>query len=135
MEQAQFAVEIRLLQRNPDGIVTFESAHDEARMGDPEVLAVRHRVELIGDEALQKLLPKRHGIVELVLKDGRRLRHHTQAVRGTAGNPMTRLEVDEKCYHLMAPVLGRKRARALCDAIWAIERVKDARKLRPLLRA
>ena len=48
---------------------------------------------------------------------------------------MTRAEVDEKCYHLMAPVLGRKRARHLCDTVWDIERIKDARKLRPLLQA
>jgi hypothetical protein len=48
---------------------------------------------------------------------------------------MTRAEVDEKCYHLMAPVLGKTRARAACDAVWNIERVTDARKLRPLLQA
>jgi hypothetical protein len=70
-----------------------------------------------------------------VLKDGRQLRHHTLAVRGTAQNPMTRPEVDEKGYHLMAPVLGRKRARALCDSVWNIERLKDVRKLRTLLQA
>jgi 2-methylcitrate dehydratase PrpD len=118
-----------------DGIVTFESAHDEKRMQDPAVLALRQCVELIGDESLQKLLPERHGIVEIALKDGRRLRHHTRAVRGTAQNPMTHADVDEKCYYLMAPVLGKKRARKLCDAIWNVERVKDMRRLRPLLQA
>jgi len=118
-----------------DGIVTFESAHDEKRMRDPEVLALRRRVELIGDEALQKLLPQRQGIVELELKGGRNVRHHTRMVRGTADNPMTRAEVDEKCYHLMVPVLGRKRARALCDAVWNIERCRNVRALRPLLKA
>ena len=118
-----------------DGIVTFESAHDERRMRAPKVLDVRRRIELSGDDELQKLLPQRHGIVEIILRDGRRLRHHTKAVRGTADNPMTREEVDEKCYHLVAPVLGQKRGRALCDAIWSIERIKDARKLRPLLQA
>ncbi len=116
-----------------DGIVTFESAHDEKRMTDPKVLAVRRRVELIGDAELQKLLPQRQGIVELALKDGRQLRHHTRAVRGTAHNPMSRAEVDEKCYHLMAPVIGAQRARRLCDSIWNIERVRDVRTLRPLL--
>jgi 2-methylcitrate dehydratase PrpD len=116
-----------------DGYVTFEAAHDERRMKDPAVLALRGRIELIGDEALQKLLPERHGIVELTLRNGRRLRHHTRAVRGTAQNPMTRPEVDEKCYHLMAPVLGPKRARLLCDTVWNIEGVADVRTLRPLL--
>jgi 2-methylcitrate dehydratase PrpD len=118
-----------------DGIVTFVSAHDEKRMRNPKVLAVRGRVELHGDEELTRALPSRQGIVELRLKDGRELRHHTKAVRGTAQNPMTRAEVDEKAYHLMAPILGKARARKLCDAVWSIERVKDARALRPLLKA
>ena len=118
-----------------DGIVTFESAHDERRLRDPRVLAVRSRVKLLGDDELTRAMPSRQGIVEIRLQDGRELRHHTKAVRGTAQNPMTRAEVDEKSFHLMAPILGKRRARALCEAAWAIERLSDARKLRPLLRA
>ena len=96
-----------------DGIVTFASSHDEKRMKDPKVLALRNRMELFGDEALTRVLPSRQGIVELKLKDGRELRHQTKAVRGTAQNPMARAEVDEKAYHLMAPILGKAR-RASC---------------------
>ncbi len=118
-----------------DGIVTFISSHDEKRMKHPKVLAVRSRIELIGDEELTRALPSRQGIVELRLRDGRSLRHHTKAVRGTAQNPMTRAEVDEKAYHLMAPILGKPRARRLCDTVWALEKVSSMRKLRPLLRA
>ena len=118
-----------------DGIVTFISAHDEKRMKHPKVLALRSRIELIGDEELTRVLPSRQGIVELKLKDGRTLRHHTKAVRGTAQNPMTRAEVDEKAYHLMATILGRGRARRLCDAVWTLDRVSNMRNLRPLLKA
>jgi len=32
-------------------------------------------------------------------------------------------------------VLGKKRARTLCDTVWALEKIKDARKLRPLLQS
>jgi 2-methylcitrate dehydratase PrpD len=115
-----------------DGIVTFESAHDEGRMHDAATQAVRSRIELLGDDEMQALLPSRQGIVELTLKDGRRLTHRTEAVRGTSENPMTRAEVDEKCFHLIAPVLGARKARGLCDAVWSLERVRDARELRPL---
>jgi 2-methylcitrate dehydratase PrpD len=118
-----------------DGIVTFESAHDEKRMKDRRVLELRRRIELHGDDALTRAMPSRQGIVELELKDGCRLKSHTKAVRGTAQNPMTRAEVDEKCFHLMAPILGKRRARALCDTVWTIDKLGDARKLRPLLRA
>ena len=115
-----------------DGVVTFAAAHDEARMHDAATQAVRARIELQGDDELQALLPSRQGIVELTLKDGRRLTHRTEAVRGTSENPMSRDEVDEKSYHLLAPVLGARRARGLCEAIWSIEAVKDARDLRGL---
>ena len=63
-------------------------------------------------------MPSRQGIVEINLRDGRELTHHTKAVRGTTENPMTRREVDEKSYDLLAPVLGKARARKLCDAVW-----------------
>lgn len=117
-----------------DGIVTFKSAHDEKRMRDPKVLALRSKVELYGDDELTRAMPSRQGIVELRLTGGRELRQHVEAVRGTAQNPMTRAEVDEKSYHLLVPVLGKKKARALCDAVWALDKLADVRKLRPLLR-
>jgi 2-methylcitrate dehydratase PrpD len=118
-----------------DGRVGFASAHDEKRMRDRKVLALRGRIELRGDDALSAAMPSRQGIVEISLRDGRRLRHHTEAVRGSAENPMARSEVDEKCYDLMAPVIGRARARKLCDAVWQLDRVRDLRSLRSLLRA
>jgi 2-methylcitrate dehydratase PrpD len=105
-------------------------------MKNPQVIALSKRIKVIGDDELQRLRVKfgqRHGIVEITLKDGRRLRHHTKAVRGTSDNPMTRPEVDEKCYHLVVPVLGKQRARALCDSVWNLERVRDMRTLRPML--
>jgi 2-methylcitrate dehydratase PrpD len=116
-----------------DGIVTFESAHDEARMRDPGTQKVRQRIELRGDDELQKRLPGREGIVEIKLVDGRELRHHTISVRGTAENPMTRSEVEEKCLHLMNPRLGARRSQQLCDAVWNLEKLRDASALRPLL--
>ena len=118
-----------------DGKVTFASSHDQKRMRDRKVLALRSRIELRGDDALSAAMPSRQGIVEVSLSDGRKLSQHTKAVRGTAENPMTRAEVDEKSYDLMAPVLGKSRARKLCDAIWTLEKVRDLRVLRPLLRA
>jgi len=117
-----------------DGTVSFKSSHDEKRMRDRELLALRARIELRGDDALTQAMPSRQGIVELRLHDGREFRHHTRAVRGTAENPMTRAEVDAKSYDLIAPVIGRARARKLCDLIWRLEKVKDVRALRPLLR-
>jgi 2-methylcitrate dehydratase PrpD len=117
-----------------DGTVTFKSSHDEKRMKDPRVLKIRNLISLEGDDALTRAMPSRQGIVEVFLRGERRLSHHMKAVRGTAENPMTREEVDAKGYDLMAPVLGRERARKICDTIWNLDRLKDVRKLRPLLK-
>ena len=46
---------------------------------------------------------------------------------------MSRAEVDVKSYDLIAPVTGKARARKLCDAVWNLEKLRDVRKLRPLL--
>ncbi len=117
-----------------DGTASFRSAHDERRMRDRKVLALRKRIELRGDDILSRALPSRQGIVEISLGDGRKLTHHTKAVRGSAENPMTRAEVAEKSYDLIQPVLGKTRARKLCDAVWRLEKLQDVRGLRPLLR-
>jgi len=116
-----------------DGTVSFKSSHDEKRMRERRVVAVRERIELVGDDDLSRAMPSRQGIVEISLRDGRRLRHHTRAVRGTPDNPMTRAEVDAKSYDLMVPVSGRARARKLCDAVWKLDRMDDVRRLRALL--
>jgi 2-methylcitrate dehydratase PrpD len=104
-------------------------------MRDRKVLDVRSRIELYGDDELTRVMPSRQGIVELKLRDGREIRLHVKAVRGTSDSPMNRREVDEKSFDLLAPVVGKTRARKLCDSVWSLEKVTDARKLRPLLQA
>ena len=116
-----------------DGTVSFKSSHDEKRMRHPKVLALRKKITLMPDDELSKAMPSRQGIVEISLRGGRALRHHTKAVRGTWENPMPRAEVDVKSYDLLAPVLGETRARRLCDTVWNLEKLRDVRRLRPLL--
>ena len=116
-----------------DGTVSFKSSHDEKRMRHPKILELRKKIVLQGDDALTRAMPSRQGIVEITLRGGRQLRYHTSAVRGTAENPMTRAEVDVKSYDLIAPLSGKARARKLCDAVWSLEKLRDVRKLRPLL--
>jgi 2-methylcitrate dehydratase PrpD len=116
-----------------DGTVTFRSAHDRQRMQDPAILRERAKVELIADEALDRLLPKRVAIVEVTLNDGNQFSERVDAVRGTAENPMTRDEIVAKSRDLIAPVLGSATASALIDKVLKIENVKNVRELRPLL--
>ncbi len=116
-----------------DGGLTFASAHDEERMKDPRVLALRERMDLKASAELTAARPPRQVILAIRTKDGRELRHHTQAVKGTPANPMTRIEVAEKALDLTAPIIGKEKAQALNDAILDIENLKSVVDLRPLL--
>jgi 2-methylcitrate dehydratase PrpD len=116
-----------------DKTASFKAAHDRPRMQDPEVLRQRAKVQLIGDEELEKLIPARVAIVEVTLNDGTKLTERVEAVRGTPENPMTRDEVTAKCRDLMAPVLGAADTANLIEKILGLENVKNIRELRPLL--
>jgi len=116
-----------------DKTASFKAAHDRPRMQDPGVLKQRAKVQLIGDEELEKLIPARVAIVEVTLNDGTKLTERVEAVRGTPENPMTRDEVVAKCRDLMTPILGARNTSSLTDKVLSLENVKDVRELRPLL--
>jgi 2-methylcitrate dehydratase PrpD len=102
-------------------------------MKGPAILRQRAKVQLVKDESLEKLLPAREAIVEVVLADGSHFIERVEAVRGTEENPMTRAEVITKSCDLIAPVLGSDACAMLIERIFGLESVKDIRELRPLL--
>ena len=112
-----------------DKTLTLESTHDDARMHDPEVAALRARVTLVPDPEIIA----RQAAVAIVLRDGSVLRRHIENVRGTWRNRMSRAEIEHKADSLMSPVLGAARSRSLIDAVWNIDACEDVRALRPLL--
>ena len=116
-----------------DKTVSFRAAHDKDRMRDPAVLRERAKVELVPDEDLEHLIPKRVAIVEVTLTDGTRLTERVEAVRGTPENPMNREEIVAKARDLMTPVLGAASSDRLIDRLLALETLKDIRELRPVL--
>jgi 2-methylcitrate dehydratase PrpD len=116
-----------------DKTVTFRSAHDIARMKDPEILRERAKVQLIKDEELQNLMPLRVAVVEIKLLDGKRLSKRVDNVRGTPQNPMTREEVIAKAEDLITPVKGMTGATKLVEQVMNLEALKDIREMRPFL--
>jgi 2-methylcitrate dehydratase PrpD len=116
-----------------DKTVSFRAAHDLARVHDLAVLRERAKIQLVPDEEMERNLPRRETLVEIMLNDGTKLSERVTAVRGTAQNPMTRDEVVAKARDLIAPVLGPATCAGLIERILAIENVKDIRELRPLL--
>lgn len=116
-----------------DGTITFESCHDRERMSDPAVLDIRRRIELVPSSDLTVATPARQAIVDIETADGRHLRHHAKAVRGTPENPMEGHEIQAKALDLMTPVIGSNRATGLIDRILKLEELPTVRDLRPWL--
>jgi 2-methylcitrate dehydratase PrpD len=116
-----------------DKTVSFQAAHDKARMQDATVLKQRAKVNLVRDDELAKVLPARETVVEIELDDGTTLSERVSAVRGTPRNPMSRNEVIDKARDLISPVLGREPATLLIETIFDIDSLTDIRSLRRLL--
>jgi 2-methylcitrate dehydratase PrpD len=117
-----------------DGEITFVSAHDEHRLRDARIAAIRKRITLEGSDAFLRTKTTQ-AVVEITTRRGERFRHHTKAVLGTAANPMSRAQVAAKARELIVPVIGARKAERLIDTVWRLEAVKDLRALRPLLAA
>jgi 2-methylcitrate dehydratase PrpD len=132
-EMADISMQHMLAVMLVDKTVSFAAAHDKPRMQDPAVIRERAKVEVVGDEELERLYPKRVAVVEVTLGDGTRLVERVDAVRGTAQNPMPREEIVEKSRELIAPFLGAAKCQRLIDDVFALERLPNVRALRPSL--
>jgi 2-methylcitrate dehydratase PrpD len=115
-----------------DRMLSFGSIHDETRLGDSRILALRQHITLLPSEELAQARPRRQAIVSVRMKDGRLLSKRTHAVRGTPDNPMTQAEVEEKASGLIVPIIGTARARAMLRAIARLETMPDVTVLRRL---
>src|SRR6185503_10062711 len=113
-----------------DGNVTFASAHDYSRVKDARVLALRKRIEAVGDASLTDPDRRWRCAMEVTLKDGRTLAHKTMAAPGGVDSPLSRQDGEEKALDLLAPKLGAQRSRKLIAALFGIEKVKTALRLR-----
>lgn len=114
-----------------DGDVTFASSHDTDRFGRWRSAGGDPRVTIVPDHTMT---PTRQAVVEVTTRDGRTVRRHESAVRGTAQNPMTTDEVDAKARDLLAPVLGTERTERLVATVRDLPALDDCRDLRELYR-
>jgi 2-methylcitrate dehydratase PrpD len=112
------------------GAVSFVDSHDAALLRDPGLQAIRRKVELTADPSLMDPSAPRGAIVEVRLKDGREIQHHTRFPPGTKENPLSAEGVIAKARDLISPVLGLKRTQSLIDQVNRLETVSDVRQLR-----
>ena len=112
-----------------DGTVSFDASHSYERMKDPQVLAVKRRVELVADRALMDPAAPRSARVEVRLRDGRTVNRFTRHAPGTKENPLDTAGVNAKAKSLMEPVIGARRTAAVIERVNALESVADVRDL------
>jgi 2-methylcitrate dehydratase PrpD len=115
-------------------LVALDS-HDTSLMRDPQILAQRAKVEVVGDKALVDPAAPRGARVEVTLTDGRKVEHHTKFPPGTKENPLSTERVNAKVRDLIVPVIGAEKADRLIEQVNRLETLDDMRKLRPLLTA
>jgi 2-methylcitrate dehydratase PrpD len=118
-----------------DGDVTFASSHDFGRMTDPAVLAVKERIDAVGDPDLTDAQRRWRCVMEVRLKDGRTLHHQTMAAKGSFENPLSREDEEEKALDLIVPILGKPRSEELLAQLWNFEQIADVNSLRRLYQA
>jgi 2-methylcitrate dehydratase PrpD len=116
-----------------EGKLTFETAHDYQRFQNPHILALKEKVQLVGDEEMERTGPRFQGLVEITLKDGKTLREHVINCRGRPENPMSPEEVEKKAAWLMEPVLGKSKVERIVDSIRRIESLTSTRELTKMM--
>lgn len=121
----QYLIAVALL----DGALSFEASHSYERMKDPQVLAVKQRVQLVADRALMNPAAPRSARVEVTLRDGRTVSHFTLHPPGSKENPLDTPAVAAKARELMRPVLGAERTEAIIRRVNALEELKEVREL------
>lgn len=109
-----------------DHRLTFAASHDEARMKDPDVLALRERISLLGPV---QHLGRFDARIEIDLVDRSISGEQIGDVLGRASNPMSRDQVETKARELLEPVLGADRTAALIGATRDLDRIIDVREL------
>jgi 2-methylcitrate dehydratase PrpD len=117
-----------------DGKLTFQATHDYSRMHDDAAIAdLRRKVRLIADNSVP--IGTRVATVHITDVNGRKDSSHVTAVRGSAENPMSRQEVDEKARDLILPVVGTDKCDELLAIFRSVENLDDLGPISECLRA
>jgi 2-methylcitrate dehydratase PrpD len=98
-----------------------EAQYSDARVKDPEVVALRDRVSAEASESVRE--DECH--VTITLKDGRVLRKHVEHAIGSLARPMTDSDLEAKFFGLAEPVLGQKPTAHLLDLCRNIQKLDD----------
>ena len=127
---AQYILAVAAVDRK---IVPNDILHD--RRDNAQIRMVYERVKLIGDREMDRWPGSAPAIVEVTVKDGRRLSARVDWAKGRRENPMTRTELERKFFDLATMRISRDDANRLMERVDHLEQVPDVREIGRLLRA
>ena len=122
--EAQVSVQHAIAAALVTGQAAVEQFTD-ACVHDPQIQALRRRVEVVRDESLATIA----AAVDIVTADGKTHKLTTKAARGSDLNPMTDRDLEDKLRAAAAAWLPRHDVAPLIDAIWQLDEAEDAGKL------
>ena len=132
-EQAQYSLPFPVAAAAARGRLTPEDVTGDA-LGDPEILGLASRVELIEDEAMNAAFPaRRFAEAVIVTTDGERFASARTEARGDPEIPLDDAALEEKFRAYCLPSLGARRTEALFAAIAALGEGGDITDLARLL--
>jgi 2-methylcitrate dehydratase PrpD len=114
------------------GKLSFKATHTYERLFDPAIVAMMAKVALKANPEFAAMERQRPATVRIQLNDGSTLEEYCPAVKGTADNPMSRLEIEAKARDLIGSVYSDRGA-DFVQAVMNVESLESAGELRPLL--
>lgn len=109
-----------------DGCVGIEQTHSKAKISNPDILALRDRVKLHGNDSLQDLYPAlQPAIVTVRLVDGHEVSRRVDHALGSAERPMSTDQVEQKFRRLCEPVIGLDETESVIEAVRVVELAAD----------
>jgi 2-methylcitrate dehydratase PrpD len=93
----------------------------DACVNDPEVKAMRRRIEVAGDPAISTIAIE----VDFFTTDGRKHSVSTKAARGSSANPLKDAEIEQKLLDEAKSWKPTHDVRPLIDAVWSLDKSGD----------
>jgi 2-methylcitrate dehydratase PrpD len=111
-----------------DGQALPEQFNDD-KAKDPVIRSIRDKITVSEDPSL----PRRTAVVTMTLNDGTTYTETINHPTGTAENPLSDQQVEEKFRGLASTVLPPDRVDRAVELLWSFEKVADTRDLLSLL--
>jgi 2-methylcitrate dehydratase PrpD len=102
--------------------VAGEAQFSDARVLDPEVVALRDRVRATSAQSIREDAAR----IRITLNDGTVLQRSVEHAIGSLGRPMTNIDLDNKFRALCAPILSEGATEELRQRCWNLDRAVNA---------